>query len=307
MSSGGDPTRAGGRSPHRLTSWSARGRSAVAPRTAPPTHTLLRVQTLVITGAAGRIGGYLRSRMRRPDRLLRLLDVAPVTDLVGGEEAVLGSLTDRDLVRRAVVGADAVVHLGGIPTEAPWADILTNNVDGTQSVFEAAAAEHVGRVVVASSNHAAGFWEHPGAGERLPDTVEPRPDTYYGWSKAAIESLGRLYHERFGMTVVNLRIGACIDRPPSILGAQMWLSPDDVGRLVEASVDPRVTGFHTVWGMSDNTGSWWSLEGGRAIGFTPEDDGAPFAAAVAEHTGHADGAPERVGGTFTTAPLGERI
>jgi uronate dehydrogenase len=74
-------------------------------------------------------------------------------------------------------------------------------------------------------------------------------------------------------------------------------------------VDPRVTGFHTVWGMSDNTGSWWSLEGGRGIGFTPEDDGGPFAAELAEagHTGHADGAPERVGGLFTTAPLGEPI
>lgn len=267
-------------------------------------------QVILITGAAGRIGGYLRTRMRRPGRLLRLLDIAPVTRPVAGEEAVLGSLTDRDVVRRAVAGADAVVHLAGIPTESPWSEALSVNVDGTQAVLEAAVAARVERVVLASSNHAAGFWARPADGSLLPDTVEPRPDTYYGWTKAAIESLSRLYHDRFGLTVVNLRIGACCDRPGGRLNEQMWLSPDDAARLVEASVDPAVTGFHTVWGMSANTGSWWSREGGRAIGFVPQDDSARFADAEDRSDGPSGDQPDGptlVGGIFCTAPLGEPI
>ena len=258
-------------------------------------------QTIVITGGAGRIGGYLRSRMRRPDRLLRLVDNAPEADVVDGEEAIEGRLTDRDLIYRSVEGANAVVHLGGIPAEAPWAEILAANVDGTQSVLQSAVDAGVPRVVIASSNHAAGSWDRPADGSALPDTIEARPDSFYGWSKAAIEALGRLYHDRFGLTVVNLRIGACCDRPTSTLNAQMWLSPDDVARLVEAAVDPTVTGFHTVWGMSANAGSWWSKEGGRPIGFVPQDDGGYF-----ETDTEPDG-PVRVGGVFCTTPLGERM
>ncbi len=195
-------------------------------------------QVIVITGAAGRIGGFLRARLARPDRVLRLLDSVPPTSVTGREEAFVGSATDRDLVGRAVAGADAVVHLAGIPTEAPWPDILDVNVTGTQTVLHAAAETGVRTVVVASSNHAAGFWEKPRDGSLLPDDAAPRPDSFYGWSKAAVESLGRLYHERYGLTVVNLRIGWCSQHPYDRRGAEIWLSPDDVGRLVEAAVAP---------------------------------------------------------------------
>ena len=74
----------------------------------------------------------------------------------------------------------------------------------------------------------------------MPDDAAPRPDSFYGWSKAAVESLGRLYHERYGLTVVNLRIGWCSRHPYDRRGAEIWLSPDDVGRLVEAAIAPTV-------------------------------------------------------------------
>ena len=48
--------------------------------------------------------------------------------------------------------------------------------------------------------------------EELPATAPPRPDSYYGWTKAAMESLGRLYADRFGMAVFALRIGG-LHRP----------------------------------------------------------------------------------------------
>ena len=264
----------------------------------------MSTQTIVITGGAGRIGGYLRTRMRRPDRLLRLVDIAPVTDLVDGEEAIMGSLTDRDLIRRAVAGADAVLHLGAIPSEAPWDEILATNVDGTQSVLQAAADAGVRTVAVASSNHAAGFWERPADGSPLPDTVEPRPDSYYGWSKAAMESLGRMYHDRFGLTVVNLRIGWCSPHPYNARGAEIWLSADDAARLVEAALDPDVTGFHTVWGVSANTTSWWSSAGGDAIGYRPQDDSEAYASELVPVD---PDMPAALGGDFISTPLGHRM
>ena len=261
-------------------------------------------QIIVITGGAGRIGGFLRAGLARPGRTLRLLDAVSPADLTDDEEAFVGSVADDDLVRRAVAGADAVVHLAGIPTEGPWADILDVNVTGSQTVLHAAAEAGVRTVVVASSNHAAGFWERPTDGSLLPDDVVPRPDSYYGWSKAAVESLGRLYHERYGLTVVNLRIGWCSRHPYDRRGAEIWLSPDDVGRLVEAAITPTVTGFHTVWGVSANTRSWWSPAGGEAIGYRPQDDSEAYASEFADSE---DVHPAALGGEFVSNPLGHPL
>ena len=87
---------------------------------------------ILITGAAGSIGSMLRSRLARPGRVLRLLDVVP---LPGGprtgEEAITASVTDLAAMTAACAGADAIIHLGGIPTEDAWAPILDVNINGT--------------------------------------------------------------------------------------------------------------------------------------------------------------------------------
>ena len=94
--------------------------------------------TILVTGAAGGIGTMLRSRLARPGRLLRLLDTGPVDSPGPGEEAVTASVTDMAAMTEACHGADAVIHLGAIPREAPWDRVLDVNINGTYMVFEAA-------------------------------------------------------------------------------------------------------------------------------------------------------------------------
>ncbi len=101
------------------------------------------------------------------------------------------SVTDMAAMTAACAGADAVIHLGGIPTEDAWAPILDVNINGTYTVFEAARRTGVPRVVFASSNHAVGF--SPRAAFPVADGAAPVPDTYYGVSKAAGEALAALY------------------------------------------------------------------------------------------------------------------
>ena len=106
--------------------------------------------TILITGAAGSIGTMLRPRLARPGRVLRLLDIVPLAAPAGpGEEPVTASVTDMAAMTAACAGTDAVIHLGGVPTEDAWAPILDVNINGTYTVFEAARRAGVPRVVFA--------------------------------------------------------------------------------------------------------------------------------------------------------------
>src|SRR6204780_1878679 len=195
---------------------------------------------ILVTGAAGLVGTMLPPRLARPGRTVRLLDTVPIT-AGPGEEAVTASVTDLDAMTEACRNAAAVVHLGGVSTEAPWRQILEVNIDGTYAVFEAARRAGVGRVVYASSNHAVGF--SPRADFPVPDYAFPAPDTYYGVSKVAGEALGSLYYHRYGLDAICIRILTCDDRPPDVRALSTWLSPDDAGRLFECCLTAPSPGF----------------------------------------------------------------
>jgi uronate dehydrogenase len=234
--------------------------------------------TILMTGAAGQVGTMLRSRLAASDRTLRLLDTAPVT-AGEREEVIQASVTDMDAVARGCAGADAVIHLGGIAGEAPWDRIAEVNIHGTYVVFEAARRAGVPRVIYASSNHAVGFT--PAADFPARDYAFPAPDTYYGVSKAAGEALGALYHYRYRLDVICLRLLTCSERPRSVRALSTWLSPDDAGRLFEACLTVPSPGFRVAYGVSANTrGGWASLDEARALGFEPVDDAEPFAAEI---------------------------
>ncbi|GAA5156634.1 MULTISPECIES: NAD-dependent epimerase/dehydratase family protein [Amycolatopsis] len=255
---------------------------------------------VLITGAAGGVATLLRPRLRRPDRVLRLLDItAPEPE--GTDEVLTGSVTDAGVMAEACRDVDAVIHLGGHSRENSWAETLDVNINGSQVVLDAAQRAGVSRVVLASSNHAVGFRR---VTEALPADSTPRPDTFYGVSKAAIEALGSLYHSRFGMDVICVRIGSCFERPPGVRGLSTWLSPDDAGRLFEACLTCPSPGYRVVWGVSANTRRIYSLAEAEALGYRPLDDAEKFAAEITDPAPTGDAA-RYVGGPFTTTPLGE--
>lgn len=70
-------------------------------------------ERILITGAAGRIGTVLRPRVARPERTLRLLDIAPLPQAGPGErvETADVDITDLDAMRHATQGVVAI-HLG---------------------------------------------------------------------------------------------------------------------------------------------------------------------------------------------------
>src|SRR5579871_4668897 len=261
---------------------------------------LAGVPTILITGAAGRIGTMLRPRMARQDRTLRLLDVADMT-AGPGEEVLRASVTDMDAMTAACRGVSAVIHLASISGEASWDDILELNIQGTYVAFEAARRAGVPRVIFASSNHAVGFT--PRESFPVPDYTFPAPDTYYGVAKVAGEGLAGLYHYRYGLDTICIRILTCFEKPPSARALSTWLSPDDAGRLFEACLTAPSPGFRVVYGVSANTrGGWVSLDEARALGYQPRDDAEVYATEVIAAHGEVDADDpicRYLGGEFT--------
>ncbi|MFJ2189144.1 NAD-dependent epimerase/dehydratase family protein [Kitasatospora sp. NPDC087861] len=262
------------------------------------------VSLILVTGAAGGVGTLIRPRLARPGRTLRLLDLVAL-EPGEGEEFVQASVTDPVAMRAACEGVDAVIHLGGLSLEAPWERILDVNINGTHTVFEAARRAGVPRVVFASSNHAVGFRtpaEYP-----LTAATPPLPDTYYGVSKVAGEALGALYHHRYGLDVICIRIMTCFAEPPDPRALSTWLSPDDCARLLEACLAVEHPGYRIVYGVSPNTrGGWVSLDEARALGYAPVDDAEVHAGAVlAAHGQPAADDPvlAHLGGRFTFPDL----
>jgi uronate dehydrogenase len=260
------------------------------------------MKKILITGAAGDMGGHLRRELAGR-YALRLSDIRPIVDLAPGEEFVRGDCASLRDMLRVTRGVDAVVHLGGFSVEGPWEVILRANIVGAYQVFEAARRNDVRRVVFASSNHAVGFYDRD---ETIDHRVYPRPDSRYGVSKVFGEALGSLYAYKYGMEVVCIRIGNVNPRPMDKRRLSIWLSPRDLAQLVSIAIDRPGIRFEIVYGVSANRRSWYDNANAEGLGYRPQDDSEPWAEEVLKNDKPgADPRTEKFqGGTFVIAEDG---
>jgi uronate dehydrogenase len=253
--------------------------------------------TVVVTGAAGRIGSTVWQHLRNEFRQLVLVDRVPLHPQSPTERAIQLDLADLDAVVAALEGADAVVHLAGLPDEAPLADLLDSNVLGTYHVLEAARRQGVGRVVLASSNRVTGFYP---VGQVVVPDAPVRPDGFYAVSKVAVEALGRMYADKFGLSVVCLRIGSFEDEPDEARYLATWLSPRDGVGFIRAAISAPGVHFLTAYAVSANTRAFWDTAAGAQLGYLPLDDAEVFAAQVPGSETPID-ATAFQGGAYTSA------
>jgi nucleoside-diphosphate-sugar epimerase len=252
------------------------------------------VHHVLVTGAAGHIGQVFRRAYGDRYRL-RLTDRQEPIPASPEQETVIADLTDFDAVRAAMTGVDAVVHLaadarGG----APWSSVLPNNIEATHNVFRAARKAGVSKVVFASSHHACGHTigaegrcGHPGQ-----EPAPVSPDSLYAVSKVFGEALGRHYSDRFGLSVICLRIGWChgIDSPehrraqvrlmqvsrPGLpySGREqvaLWISNPDMAQLIHCSLQAAVP-FGIYYGTSHNEPVVLDITRAKTeLGYRPQD------------------------------------
>lgn len=263
------------------------------------------MKKLVLTGAAGRLGSYLREPLSKLADELVSSDIAEdIGTLYPGERYQRADLARFDEIDALLEGADMVVHFGAIGDEAPFEDILGPNIVGAYNVWEAAYRHKLRRVVYASSIHAVGM--HPKQ-DRIGTDAPHRPDTFYGLAKCFAEDLGRLYWDKRGLESVHLRILSCAQvTNPRALGS--WLSYDDLIQLVTRAIDTPTTGCSIVYGVSNNDRAPVDNSGAGFLGYQPQDNAEQFAETILAEAGPSDPknpAEMLHGGPFAAIELGE--
>lgn len=240
---------------------------------------------LLVTGGAGLIGSVLRDRL------------ADVYDLTATDRRRAPGVKRVDVRRlgpatASMAAQDVVVDLAASAALPPWDDVLANNIPASYNTLEAARRAGVRRVIVASSNHVTGLYERDmpysaivaGDYDRLDPAAVPmittahpvRPDGPYGVGKVLTEAAARYYADEYGMSVICLRIGTCLDtdRPRRPRHFATLLSHADLVRLVRACVDaPEAVRFAVVYGVSANTWRFWDIaDAEQLLGYRPLDD-----------------------------------
>ncbi len=282
---------------------------------------------VLVTGATGYIASLMLPAFRERYELT-LLDVRDHD----GEGHRVGGVTVIDLLaadpssyRSFFRGVQTVVHLGHRwGTRRDTRDVSRqaylverSNVDMAYNVYEAALEEGVERVVVASSNHAADWYEtllRTNRLELLEPSDRPLSNNWYGWAKEAYEHAGFVFASgALGrkLQVVQLRIGAPREIDVSHfkndpvgykrdLGA--YISARDLQQLFCGSIEsPNIDNehgipFHVFYGISNNARAFWSIANARrVIGYAPEDDSeVRFARDIAGFIAKAPGLPGKL-------------
>ncbi len=237
----------------------------------------LKFPRLLLTGAGGNLGQELRPRLKAYCDVLRLSDCRDLGAAAAGEEMQTAALEDADQMMALLDGVSAVVHMGGVSTEQPWEPILAGNIVGMVNLYEAARLKGVQRIVFASSNHVTGFYRQD---EVVNTRMPPKPDGFYGLSKAFGEDLAQLYWDRWGIETVSLRIGSSFTEPRDRRMLATYLSYDDLERLVVAALTAPIVGHSIIYGMSDNQTTWWDNTHAKHIGYRPLDSSDVFRRAV---------------------------
>ena len=234
---------------------------------------MTRYERILITGAAGRLGAQLRTGLAPLAKKIRLAGRQPFGDLAANEEEAVFDLSDMEATIAATRDCDAIVHFGGAPMESPWQTILDSSIRGSYHIYEGARKHGAKRVVYASSVHAIGYHE---VEAQIGVDAPVRPDSLYGVSKNFVESLSRLYWDKFGIESVCLRIFSSFPEPADRRMLWSYLSFADCVRLVEASLTAPRVGHTISFGISDNKVKTVDNSGANHLGFIPRDSSEPF-------------------------------
>jgi UDP-glucose 4-epimerase len=166
---------------------------------------------VLVTGGSGFIGSHVVDKLRARGHEPVIYDLRPSPwhlDPAHPVDTVLGSITDREALERALHSCDAVAHLAAVAdvndVHASPEDAERVNARGTVAVLEACRRAGVKRVLYAST-----IWVYSDteSDEVNEDTLLPPPSHLYTSTKLAGELYCKSYQELYGIDYTILRFG----------------------------------------------------------------------------------------------------
>jgi nucleoside-diphosphate-sugar epimerase len=224
--------------------------------------------TTLITGGSGYIGALLAKELQEAGREVRVLDslLHGQEDIAAeqeqaGIEVIRGDVRDADARKRALSGADAVVHLAAIVGDPACAlDPAVSdevNVQATKALVADAGEAGVDRLVFASTCSNYGRMTDPNV--PITEEGELRPVSLYAEQKVGMEQLilagtndvkptclrfatvyGVGRRMRFDLTVNEFTRELWADRDLEVFGEQFWrpyIHVRDAGRAVRTVLE----------------------------------------------------------------------
>jgi nucleoside-diphosphate-sugar epimerase len=252
------------------------GGSFILREKAFPSHGAGKRKVLV-TGASGNIGSHFSRLVKdRYQLTLMVRDRHKAQGIEDCGEVVEASLNAPARLVEISQGIDTIVHLAADPSAiAEWPSLLSNNIEGTQNLIQAAIKNHCRRVVYASSIHAV-------SGYPLDHQVQPddpvNPGDLYGVSKAFGEALARYSTEQHGLSTIVVRIGAFqsrkgVDNQNTVRWMNSFVSRRDLCHLLKLCVDDEKLAFAIVHGLSGNVFNRMDITTTcELLGYKPQDD-----------------------------------
>jgi len=210
---------------------------------------------VLVTGSSGRIGRAVAAELIRRGHDVRGFDLTPSQ---GVADMLVGSLTDRAAVDRATADRETVVHLAATPDDDDFfGQLLPNNLIGVYNVLESAQAAGVKPLILASTGQVVWYERDRNPGVIRTDT-QPTPRYWYAACKCFLEGAGRAFAEKFGMSVLAVRLGWCprsreqVEEIRSFAWAQdVYLSPNDAGLFFACAVEAaEPAGYAVVYATS---------------------------------------------------------
>lgn len=263
------------------------------------------MKKIVLTGAAGRLGSYLREPLSKMANQLLSTDISEdIGSLYDNETFIKADLAEMSEIKPLMKDADMVVHFGAYVDEGPFEKLWGPNFVGSYNVWESARLAGVKRVIYASSIHAVGMYPR---NQFIGVNVPHRPDGFYGLAKCFTEDLGRMYWEKSGLEAVCLRIysAAAVVSSRSL---STWLSYDDLIQLVTRAIDTPTVGFTISYGISNNDRAVVDNSAATYLGYKPKDNAEQYADEILANSPPSD--PQDLaqmchGGPFAATPMGE--
>ena len=237
------------------------------------------IERLLLTGAGGRLGSYLREPLSQLCKELVSTDIkSDLGPLCKNEKFIYADLAKLDEILPLTEGVTMICHFGAVVDELPFDNLLGPNFIGSYNIWESSRRNSVQRVIYASSIHAVGMYSKT---KTITPSTHHKPDGFYGLSKCFTEDLAKMYFDKNGIEAVCLRIATCAP-VTTARSLTSWLSYDDLILLVTRSIDSISTEFSIIYGVSKNDRKNIDNSEAGHIGFLPQDNAEEYALQIFE-------------------------